>query len=138
MNMRGCVGYLIKSLWANKVVRYIIITLAVVLLAIFSLNRYGNSKYQDGIAFQKAEYELVQKKLKEEYQNKLAEADRKIIDLNAEIVSQKSDYLKLRLEHDRQSDKIKSEVKEYAKTSDGVKRCVGSDWVRIYKNSLPN
>lgn len=128
----------VKGLWNNRFIRYSILTVAFILVLVFSLHLYGNNRYQEGVAYQKSEYELVQKKLKEEYQNKLAEADKKITDLNTEIAAQKADYLKLKLERERQNDKIKSEVKEYAKTIDGAKHCVGSDWVRIYKNSLPN
>lgn len=128
----------IKGLWNNKVIRYLLLVIVFVSVLLLSLHIYGNNRYQDGVAYQKNESELIQKKLKEEYDRQLDLANAKMQDLNAEIILQKADYLKLRLENQRQADAIKNEVREYAKTSDGAKRCVGSEWVRIYKDSLPN
>lgn len=137
MNMRGYVGYLIKGLWANKIVRYIIIALAVIFLALFSLNRYGNTKYQDGIAYQQQKDELIQKQLKEKIEKLQAQADLDRQNLNKEIEDQKKAYAELQLQRQNKSDKIQDEVNDYAKTSDGNKLGLSSNWMRIYKDSLP-
>ncbi len=128
----------VKGLWNNRFIRYLLIIIAFISIVAISLHIYGNNRYEDGVNYQKAQSELVQKQLKEQYEQKLADANKKMTDLNLEIVLQKADYLKLRLEHERQSDQIKTEVREYAKTTDGAKRCTSSEWLRIYKNSLPN
>lgn len=127
----------LKGLWDNVFIRYLVIAVAVMLLAWFGLHLYGNKRYEAGIAYQTAQYEEIQKQLKEEYQRRLDAANADRLLLNDEIAKQKQAYAKLQSERQVKSGKIQTEVNNYGQTSDGLKRCLDPKWMQLYKDSLP-
>lgn len=140
--MRGFVGasvliVTIKNLWQNKVLRFVVIALVALLLSWLALHHYGNSKYQDGIAYQQVQDEKIQQQLKEDYQKRLDAANADRLTLNEEITNQKEKYRLLEKSRGAKSDKVQTKVVEYSKTSDGSKLCLDPKWLQLYKDSLP-
>lgn len=128
----------LKSLWSNRNVRYLILIILSSLVIIFGFNRITNSYYEKGIAHQIGVYATEQKKLKEEYENKLKVADDKRLVLNDELIQLKKEYSDLQRAREQKKLNQSEEVTKYGKTNDGSKRGIDAEWVRIYKGSLPD
>lgn len=128
----------IKSVWQNRLVRYLLLLMIVLLLAFFSIKHYGNNRYEEGVSHQTAIYEKEQELLKKEYQKRLDAANTDRITLNEEIQKQKDDYQRLKEQRQTKTKVVKEEVIKYAETDNGRRLCLDPDWLRNYQNSLPN
>ncbi len=127
----------LKGLWSNVIVRYFIIGILVIILALFLYKHQMKKSYDEGIAYQISLNQKEQQALKEKYEKMLEDANKDRITLNEEIEKQKEAYAKLQLERNKKSNQIQDKVNNYAKTSDGSKRCLSSSWMQLYKDSLP-
>lgn len=127
----------IKSIWNNKLIRYILVGLIVLALSFFFYHRQINASYNRGKADQVLVYEKQQQELKDEYQRKLDAANANQIAANVELQKLKQDYADLQSKR-KDKQKVQSDkVDNYAKTSNGTKRCIDAQWMQLFKDSLP-
>lgn len=127
----------LKLIWSNVVIRWILLVVVIVLLGWFALHSYGKKRYEQGVEFQTTVYEKQQQELKAEYQKRLDAANVEREALNAEITKQKEEYSRLQSQRQIKSGKIQTEVNKYAQSDNGNSVCLDPNWMRIYKDSLP-
>lgn len=128
---------LLSGLWNNKTLRKFILILVFSVILFIFWNKVTDKYYQQGIQYQKTLNQMEQDKLKYQYESKLKIADQERLSLNADLVKIKSDYAHLLLTRKDKQNTQFNEVKKYAESVSGSSRSLDSEWVRIYKDSLP-
>lgn len=128
---------LLKSIWTNKTLRYILVGIFALGLGFFFYHKQINASYEQGKADQVKVYEDQQKALKEEYQRKLDAANANQIAANLELQKVKQDYADLQSKRKDNQKTQSDKVDNYAKTSNGTKRCLDPNWMQLFKDSLP-
>lgn len=141
MGISTVVFSFLKTIWNNKTLRYFVLSLvlAISLKIGYSLitQYYYKSGYDAGESQQVKVHEDEQSKLKADYDKQLKVKDTEVLALNEELQQLKQDYSDLQQKRKDKSNKTSEETKNYEKSPNGNNRCLDSEWVRIYKNSLP-
>lgn len=131
----------IKSILGSSSIKYILtgVLSAFVLFLCwhFITKHYYDNGYTDGKNEQVLVYKNEQEKLKDIYSKELEEKDKERDKLNKEIADLKEQYATLKGKRKNSQDKIDEEVDKYEKNGSNDAKCLDTEWLRIYKNSLP-
>lgn len=135
--MWGILVELGKFVLSNKTARYVLAIGAGLALLWLAHHVVYNNGYDAGESHQQSVYVKEQKKAEEEYNKKLDLANKERDNQNAEINKLKSDYAQLLLKRQQPAKQTQEAVREYEKTITPDNDNIGTEWMQIYSQSLP-
>lgn len=126
-----------KFVLNDKSARYVLVIAAGLALLWLAHHTVYNNGYDAGELHQQTVYAEQQQKIDEEYKAKLAKGNKERDNLNLEINKLKSDYAQLLLKRQQPAKQTQEAVREYEKTITPDNDSIGTEWMQIYSQSLP-